>query len=270
VEDGIRFAARRGDRGSERLLQIQDAVLLAVKGDWDEAVDVFRELEADPDAHDLGYLNEMPIELLELHIARGELELAFGAAEARGAEDDPDIQARAFTLVTRALVDSSAGRYDTAVRRAADAQRLIVESDGRFWRRSPDALLVLVEASVASGTDLRAADAALDEVAARPPGERSQSLDAHEARLRALVERARGETEHVDARLRRAAAGFREVGMPFRLAVTLLEHGEWLTASGRSAEAEPLVREARDIFERLGARPWLERAESLQAREAVA
>ena len=41
--------------------------------------------------------------------------------------------------------------------------------------------------------------------------------------------------------------------MPFWLAVTLLEHGE---ATGSA----PLVDEAREIFERLGATPWLERA----------
>ena len=43
------------------------------------------------------------------------------------------------------------------------------------------------------------------------------------------------------------------------LAVTLLEHGEWLAAQGRAAEAAPLLTEAGAIFDRLGARPWLDR-----------
>jgi hypothetical protein len=46
----------------------------------------------------------------------------------------------------------------------------------------------------------------------------------------------------------------------FYLAVTQLEYAEWLARQGRAEAAEPLLTEAREIFERLGARPWLERA----------
>ena len=42
--------------------------------------------------------------------------------------------------------------------------------------------------------------------------------------------------------------------------MTLLEHGEWLGEQGRSSEAEPLLGEARGIFEQLGATPWLRQA----------
>ena len=56
---------------------------------------------------------------------------------------------------------------------------------------------------------------------------------------------------------------FRELGSPFWLAVTLLEHGEWLVQEGRGAQAGPMLDEASDIFERLRARPWLERAEKV-------
>ena len=59
-----------------------------------------------------------------------------------------------------------------------------------------------------------------------------------------------------------AAAGFREYGLPFWLAVTLLEYGE-LTAD------QPSLDEAREIFERLGAAPWLERAESRTLQTAT-
>ena len=38
-----------------------------------------------------------------------------------------------------------------------------------------------------------------------------------------------------------------------------LEHGERLIAAGRPSDAEPLLDEAREIFGRLEARPWLER-----------
>jgi hypothetical protein len=57
-----------------------------------------------------------------------------------------------------------------------------------------------------------------------------------------------------------AAGLFRELAVPFYMAVTQLEHGEWLAGEGRSPEAEPLLAEAREIFERLEAGPWVERA----------
>src|SRR5438105_4125229 len=47
--------------------------------------------------------------------------------------------------------------------------------------------------------------------------------------------------------------------MPFNLAVALLEHGEWLVAHDRTPEADPLLEEAHHLFERLKARPWVER-----------
>ena len=65
-------------------------------------------------------------------------------------------------------------------------------------------------------------------------------------------------TEQFDA----AAKRFRELGVPFWLAVTLLEHGE-LTGD------ESLLDEAREIFEELEARPWLERLEGARSHEKV-
>jgi hypothetical protein len=51
--------------------------------------------------------------------------------------------------------------------------------------------------------------------------------------------------------------------MTFWLALTELEHAELLAQQGRGAEAEPLLAEAREIFERLEAKPWLERASAV-------
>ncbi|MBA2385034.1 MAG: hypothetical protein H0V68_10295, partial [Actinobacteria bacterium] len=65
-----------------------------------------------------------------------------------------------------------------------------------------------------------------------------------------------------------AAAAFREISAPFDLAVVELEHAEWLLGQGRGEDAEPLLAEAGEIFERLRARPWLERLDA--AREPTA
>ncbi len=47
------------------------------------------------------------------------------------------------------------------------------------------------------------------------------------------------------------------------MAVTLLEHGEWLASKGELEQAEPLLAEARGMFDGLGAAPWRERVVAL-------
>jgi hypothetical protein len=101
------------------------------------------------------------------------------------------------------------------------------------------------------------------------PGERPPSLDALATRFRARLAAARGRPG-VEAGFKAAAGLLRELGMTFWLAVTLLEHGEWLAAGDRPGEAAPLLEEARTIFERLGARPWSERLSRLAGRAAQA
>jgi hypothetical protein len=102
-----------------------------------------------------------------------------------------------------------------------------------------------VEASLGRG-DLTRADELLRSVEERPPGLRMPFVEAQAQRFRARMS---GDAGGFKA----AAAGFREYGIPFWLAVTLLEHGE---ATGDQGSLD----EAREIFERLGAAPWLERA----------
>jgi hypothetical protein len=63
----------------------------------------------------------------------------------------------------------------------------------------------------------------------------------------------------VEAGFKTAAGMLRELGVPFWLAVGLLEHGEWLAEQGDAERAQPLLAEAGEIFQGLGARPWLER-----------
>ena len=91
------------------------------------------------------------------------------------------------------------------------------------------------------------------------PGELTAWLNAQAARLRARLDAARGHDEAVDGSFRRAQAIFREFGIAFYLGVAELEHAEWLASHGRRDEAESLLAEALEIFERLEARPWLER-----------
>ena len=84
-------------------------------------------------------------------------------------------------------------------------------------------------------------------------------VEAQLARLRGLLAARHGQSGQAEQSLKAASARFRELGLPFWLAVSLLELGEVLVAEGRADEAAPLLAEAREIFDRLKARPWLER-----------
>jgi hypothetical protein len=49
----------------------------------------------------------------------------------------------------------------------------------------------------------------------------------------------------------------------------LVEQGEWLLGQDRADDATGLLTEAREIFERLEARPWLERLERVGEPEGA-
>ena len=92
-------------------------------------------------------------------------------------------------------------------------------------------------------------------------GDQTPFQRAQAARFGARLEIARGEADGVERGFKSAVGLYREIGTPFWLAMTLLEHSEWLVDQGRAEDAKPLLNEARDIFVRLRATPWLERVE---------
>ena len=71
-------------------------------------------------------------------------------------------------------------------------------------------------------------------------------------------------------RFRAASALAREYGMTLVAAGIQVEHAEWLVREGRTDEAERLCAEARDVFERVGARPWVERIDATLPAAAAA
>src|SRR5207249_3257503 len=115
------------------------------------------------------------------------------------------------------------------------------------------ALMEALEAAAELGDTAKIAEllATLDELR---PGEFSPLLQALRARFRARLP---GRDAHAEFSV--AEQLYRDLEMLFHLAVTQLEHAEWLVAEGRSDEAEPLLAEARETFERLGAQPSLDR-----------
>ena len=116
--------------------------------------------------------------------------------------------------------------------------------------------------------DMAKVEKLLDIVGALPPGERTQFLDAQWTRFRARLDVRTGETQDVEDRFKGAVASLRELSAVFHMAGTMLDFGTWLTAEGRAQDAEPLFDEARAIFERLQAKPWLERLDAVETSRA--
>jgi hypothetical protein len=114
--------------------------------------------------------------------------------------------------------------------------------------------------------DTAAAENLLEMIDHLPRGKVPQYLHAHAARLRAQLAAQRANEAGAEAGFKRASSTFRELGIPFWIGVTLLEYGEWLVSQGRDGEAMALISEAREIFERLEATPWLERVDALGDR----
>jgi predicted ATPase/class 3 adenylate cyclase len=265
MERTIALARRRGDRRWESNLRAGDIEILFLLGRWEEALAIAAEEE--PLAKTSSARSSLTTVAL-VHCERGD-PLAARALltgnEILLSADQVQLRASYGSVETRVLL--AEGRAAEALAAAARVLALRPElaiTDINLKR----ALVEGIEAAFVL-SDLDKAEQLLALPESLAPGELTPFLQGHALRLRARLEIARGRTDGIDARFRSAAALFREFSIVFHLAVTELEHGEWLQAQGRDEEAQPLLVDAREIFEDLNATPWLERAGRIGAEAEV-
>ena len=161
-----------------------------------------------------------------------------------------------FYALARATVLRAEGDFPAALEAGQAAMR--VRELGLGHEAVKAGFVEAVEAALALG-DPAKVEELLAAVEGLRPVEVPQFVRAHAARFRARLAAEAGTTHEVQAGFKSAAGMFREIGAPFYLAVTLLEHGEWLMEQDRGDEAKSLFSEAGQVFERLKAVPWLER-----------
>ena len=181
-----------------------------------------------------------------------------------GLEASADVQQRTGYRAAEAVVLAAEGKERQALAAAEEVLSATVgirPADQAVKVALPQAL----EAALALGERERA-EQLLAPIEMLPPGRLAPSLRAHATRFRARLAADDGDTPKAERGFAAAASTFREFGMPFWLAVSLTEHGECLVSEDRASEAEPMLTEARETFERLGAKPWLARLESSEAR----
>jgi len=253
AERALELARRVGDRQWELNFIAGPAAFLMMLGLWDEAL--ARAAEADA----LGitdFARGLLLLIAPIPFHRGDLD------RVRRFLDDYESAARsenaswaAAYAMAEAMIHAAEGRHGEAL----EAVDRALADRAKF---SGSQAIIRFEAldlvgDFAGEEKLRELLDVLDEL---HPGEQGSFIRAQKARFRARLPEHDAATE-----LAEAERLFEESETPFYLAVTRLERARTLP----EAEAGPLLEQARETFERLGARPWLERVDSAAAGARV-
>jgi class 3 adenylate cyclase/tetratricopeptide (TPR) repeat protein len=267
-EQGLELARRIGDRPWEGVFLACTISPLVSTGRWDEALAHGAEVQTSAELASIQFVSSDLLPLVRVHLNRSELEeaeaLLSSAAELEQADD---VQYQANYAAARAAILRAKGHYAEAWDAAQRAIQVAAQV-GWGYPGVKEGLVQSGEAAFAMG-DLAKAEQVISLIEGLKPGERSPLVEAQRARFAARLAEARGESDSVVGEFKSATGMFRELSMPFWLAVTLLEHAEWLASQGQPDDADPLLAEARETFERLKATPWLDRADAVTAREVA-
>jgi class 3 adenylate cyclase/tetratricopeptide (TPR) repeat protein len=265
VDLGLSLARRLGNRDSEWLFLGQGYPHFA-SGEWDLALamaaGIPKEKVAEARLAGGAFLLFVPL----IKVNRGQIDeaqQAFSVYPEVGSS--ADVQELATHAAGRAVLHLAKGEFEACLHAAREALAYWAEI-GQASETSKEALIAAMEAASQLG-DLGTVEELLGMIERIPRGKRPQFLEANAMRFRARLETSRGDKESVENLLKGAVGLFREIAAPFHMAVTLLEQGEWLVTQGRADEAAPLLDEAEGVFEKLKARPWLDRLE--RARGSV-
>jgi class 3 adenylate cyclase/tetratricopeptide (TPR) repeat protein len=263
LSDAIEAQARQmGDRESLANCRLGVVSALTAIGSWSDA------LAREAEAEELGASPFSAVELIDLsrvRCERGELDEAERILRSHEWTRDAE------QVELKSLFQSNAARVLRAQGKAAEA---LAEAEQGFSHRDEVSItsmrikISLVEALEAAFAldDLSRVEELLAHIEALETGELTPYLRGHGARFRALLDARQGRHDAVDGNFLKAEAVFSESSIAFHMAVTQLEHAEWLLLQGRGDEAEALLDEARQTFQRLEARPWLERTDAAAAR----
>ncbi len=262
VERAEQLAHRRGDRRWETELRAARIPVLYALGRWDEALAIGQE-ETPAAATETARLSVL--EVIPILCERGEVEEARALLASAGLDRNSDsAQTRAGAAGYEARVCRAEGRLEAALAAAEEGfanRNELALADTRIKKSLVAAIELALELD-----DRDKARQLLAIAEALEPGETTPYLQAHRARLRARLDAHEGEIEPVEQGFRAAAALFNEFGFAFDEAVVELEHAEFLRGHGREDDANALLANATQTFERLRAEPWLRRAHAVSPR----
>ena len=103
-----------------------------------------------------------------------------------------------------------------------------------------------------------------------PASRHTRAVDSQLYRLRANAAAGTGDEAAAADAFAVALANARNLDFAYFLAPVLFDYGAWLASSGRVDEAVPLLAEARELFEGMGATVWLRRLGAVALSPPVA
>ena len=262
--EALELARRRGDRGWMWAIlgHLQGANYML--GNWDELdqpdEQIAERLEGGTRAR-LDVIGVLP--RFYLHTGRFD---RLRWLRDRTVEPSAEVQDTAGFALAHISYARADGRLADALARADEI--LAMQELGYEHPMFRLALVDALETAYELG-DVDAVARRLEEFRKRRPADQLPFGVGQTRRFEALLAARSGDGRLAEERFRAAAEILREISARFYLAVVLLEHGEWLVESGRFEDAEPLLKEAREMFERLGAKPWLDRLAAIGVPEKV-
>jgi tetratricopeptide (TPR) repeat protein len=268
VREGLDYARRRGDVDTELALRGLHAGSQGPLGEWDaaltEAVSVEPLLEAASLAWMLAIVRQIHLQVL---VQRGRAAEAEQLASLVAEDARREAGHIAGHTAAGCAPVAAAARLDVGER--DDALELLALAEAAF--RRPGGFWWCEFLPLAVRTAIAARDGALARSLAESIDHPLQPLSQHAvAAAQAMVTEARGDQEAASSAFADAAARWREFGMPYEEAQALLGQGRCLVALGRAPEAAAPLTSAREILERLGAKPALAETDDLMQQVASA
>jgi len=262
--DGLALARRVGSRHNELMFLGQTYPLYAL-GSWDEALDQAAQVPGEAFSQTRFPFVCLLGNSVSILCHRGDLEAAEELIERYAVlRDSADVSERAGYAWPESQLRLARG--DTAgALQVAGAAWETREAAGANSESIKEVFAIALRAALELG-DASSAEAVFESVESAGRGKVPPVLRAYTMQYRAKQAAGMGDLERGDRLFRGAAALMRELATPFPMAVTMLEHAEVLLAAGDVGAAEPLVAEARSVFEGLRAAPWVERADRAAAR----
>jgi predicted ATPase/class 3 adenylate cyclase len=258
AEPGLTLAKERGNRRWEQMLSLNIATAKVAMGEWDGLPELTdRGLLALSGITQIGYLPA----LARVHAARDTDGLEQILTLSREHAGSSNLEYAASPTVASAIALRALGRDADALQAAlpiATGPPEILNEDRRE---------AYVEAGLAAAAlgDEATLKRLIAFVADMPPVMRTPLLRAGAVRFAGLLAERQNDTKTADEHLEAATRELREIDAPFVLAQVLLEHAELLHAQGRDEAGAPRLSEATEIFTRLRATPYLDRAQALGA-----
>ena len=257
LDEGIALARRVGDRYWEWNLRGQVYTAFAL-GRWDDVLAITSELPEDEwlDVRQLSV--GLPAFGLQVQVHRGRYDEAQRIGDAFSAlATSDDVQERGAHACGKAAFLLATGD-PTAALELAEVAFDLRGTMGVSSEFVKEGFAIACSAALELG-NLDRAEGLIAAIETLPPGKYPQLLRAQVARFKARIAALRGDAADAERLFRGATGLFRELAVPFHLAVAQLELAELLVAHGRDDDAGPLLAEVRGVFEHLAAEPWLER-----------